>query len=139
MPKIVIALLTALLTSAGIGQLPNTLYMPAVSAPPPTATVAPTATLDDFATPTPTNTIEPGPTATPTHTTQPGPTATTQPSGPCPCDRDSLNCSSFSTQSQAQACMDWCISQGRGDIHNLDGNADGEACESLPGNFRVIR
>lgn len=67
------------------------------------------------------------------------PTATTQPAGPCLCDSDRYNCGNFSTQRQAQACMDWCVSQGRGDIHNLDGNADGEACESLPPGFQVVR
>jgi hypothetical protein len=52
-------------------------------------------------------------------------------SGPCSCSGDTLNCSDFSTQSSAQACMDHCISIGAGDIHNLDGNANGTACESL--------
>lgn len=35
--------------------------------------------------------------------------------------------------------MNWCISQGRGDIHVLDSDDDGEACESLPGQFRIVR
>lgn len=47
----------------------------------------------------------------------------------CPCSGDSLNCSDFSTSRSAQACMEYCISQGAGDIHNLDGNANGQACE----------
>lgn len=49
----------------------------------------------------------------------------------CPCSGDSLNCKDFSSQSSAQACMNYCIAQGAGDIHNLDGNANGQACESL--------
>ncbi|GAG83978.1 unnamed protein product, partial [marine sediment metagenome] len=42
------------------------------------------------------------------------------------------NCSDFSTQAAAQACYDYCISQGAGDIHDLDRDNDGIACESLP-------
>jgi hypothetical protein len=50
----------------------------------------------------------------------------------CSCSGDTFNCSDFSTQSNAQACMDHCVSIGAGDIHNLDGDADGVACQSLP-------
>lgn len=46
----------------------------------------------------------------------------------CPCSGDTLNCEDFTSKS-AQACMEYCISQGAGDIHNLDGNANGQACE----------
>jgi len=50
----------------------------------------------------------------------------------CSCSGDSLNCGDFSSQSSAQACMNYCVQQGAGDIHNLDGDANGLACESLP-------
>lgn len=50
----------------------------------------------------------------------------------CSCASNSLNCSNFSTHSQAQSCFNYCIGQGRGDIHRLDGDNDGSACESLP-------
>lgn len=50
----------------------------------------------------------------------------------CDCSGDALNCTDFSSQAAAQACMNYCIAQGAGDIHNLDGNVDGVACESLP-------
>lgn len=50
----------------------------------------------------------------------------------CSCASDTLNCGNFNTQSQAQACYTYCVSQGRGDIHNLDGDGNGLACESLP-------
>lgn len=51
----------------------------------------------------------------------------------CSCSGDTLNCSDFSTHSQAQACYNYCFSLGRGDVHGLDGNdKDGLACESLP-------
>jgi len=51
--------------------------------------------------------------------------------GQCACNADSLNCSNFSSKAEAQACFDFCIAQGAGDIHKLDENNDGDACESL--------
>jgi hypothetical protein len=63
-----------------------------------------------------------------------------QQQGPCPCDSNSLNCSDLNTQPEAQACTDFCISQGAGDIHRLDGNDnDGVACELLPPGFELMR
>lgn len=47
------------------------------------------------------------------------------------CSSDTYNCTDFSTQFRAQKYYDYCVAQGAGDIHNLDGDADGEACESL--------
>lgn len=51
---------------------------------------------------------------------------------PCSCQTNSLNCTDFATHADAQVCYEYCLSQGAGDIHQLDGNADGIACESLP-------
>lgn len=78
---------------------------------------------------TPTFTVTPSPVPTPTMA--PSPTAT-QPSAVCNCSGDLYNCSDFSTQAAAQACFDYCWSLGHGDIHRLDGDGDGIACESLP-------
>ena len=50
----------------------------------------------------------------------------------CSCTGDTLNCKDFSSQSSAQACFNFCVAQGAGDIHGLDANNDGLACESLP-------
>lgn len=61
----------------------------------------------------------------------PPPTPVLQ-SAVCPCDADSLNCSDFITQSQAQACFNYCMEQGQGDIHRLDRDNNGIVCESLP-------
>jgi len=47
----------------------------------------------------------------------------------CSCAGDTLNCSDFSSHSAAQACYNYCISQGAGDIHRLDRDHDGSACE----------
>ncbi len=48
------------------------------------------------------------------------------------CSADVYNCGNFTTQAQAQTVYDYCIAQGAGDIHQLDSNKDGRACESLP-------
>lgn len=64
----------------------------------------------------------------PTNTPWPSP-APGEP--PCTCWADSRNCDSFRTQSEAQACFEYCMGLGAGDIHNLD-DGDNRACESLP-------
>lgn len=46
-------------------------------------------------------------------------------SRPCSCSSDSKNCSDFSSQSAAQACLDACYT----DVHDLDSDNDGIACE----------
>jgi hypothetical protein len=117
--------------------IPPIVYLPLIQTQP---GATPTATLLATATPTPTaiTTHTPTPTATATATATaiatitPTPTATANPSAPCPCDGDTLNCNDFNTQAQAQTCFEYCVSLGRGDIHKLDQNNDGEACESLP-------
>lgn len=50
----------------------------------------------------------------------------------CVCTHDAYNCTSFSRQSQAQACYNYCRELGRGDVHRLDRDNNGRACESLP-------
>lgn len=52
--------------------------------------------------------------------------------GGCSCSGDSYNCGDFGSQSSAQSCFNSCMNAGAGDIHKLDGNNDGVACESLP-------
>jgi hypothetical protein len=58
--------------------------------------------------------------------------ATTPATGPCGCSANLYNCSDFSTHAQAQQCFDYCQAQGVGDIHQLDSDNDGSACEGLP-------
>lgn len=48
---------------------------------------------------------------------------------PCSCTGDLYNCPDFASQLQAQACLDYCLALGRGDIHRLDSDQDGLACE----------
>jgi len=97
---------------AGRAQEPaaSPLYLPVILAP----------------APTPTATSTPVPTATPV------PTPTAIPAGPCSCAGNLYNCPDFSTQRSAQACFAYCLDQVGYDIHRLDGDNDGVACESLP-------
>lgn len=98
-----------------------------------TSTNLPTLTQPVIPTPITISTSASGPVATNTFVfilpTQPAPAG-----GSCSCSGDLYNCTTdFSTQAQAQACFNFCVSQGVGDIHQLDGNdGDGRACESLP-------
>jgi hypothetical protein len=82
--------------------------------------------------PTPTSTPTPTATATHTPTATSTPTATPKPAV-CGCSGDLYNCTDFPSHTAAQACYDYCVSLGRGDIHKLDQDGDGIACESLPG------
>ncbi len=117
-----------------------------------TATAAPTATMTATQSPTAvpptvtataTATSAPTPTATATATQRPTATATeastvtvtpTQSGMPtvCDCSGDLYNCSDFGTRAAAQACYDYCYVLTGRDIHRLDADGDGEACESLP-------
>jgi hypothetical protein len=50
----------------------------------------------------------------------------------CDCSADVYNCRDFATHARAKACYDYCVSLGRGDVHRLHSDGDGNACESLP-------
>jgi endonuclease YncB( thermonuclease family) len=50
----------------------------------------------------------------------------------CDCSGNLYDCADFRTKEEAQACHDYCVGITGGDVHNLDGNSDGDACESLP-------
>jgi hypothetical protein len=58
--------------------------------------------------------------------------STPAPAPVCDCSGDLYNCGDFSTHRAAQACFNYCREQGRGDIHRLDSDNNGSACESLP-------
>jgi len=45
------------------------------------------------------------------------------------CSSDVYNCGNFTTRAEAQAVFDAC---GPEDVHGLDADGNGEACESLP-------
>lgn len=86
-----------------------TIALPTPSSAPPTIEVLPTAT---SAPPTVAPTETPLPTQTPVITYI--------------CDHDAYNCS----DPEAQAAFAYCMAQGAGDIHRLDGDNDGQACDN---------
>ncbi|MCI0551280.1 MAG: hypothetical protein L0287_10015 [Anaerolineae bacterium] len=97
----------------------------------PTSTDLPTPT----AAPVLTQVILPTDTPLPTVTIVVIIPATNPPAGGavCSCSADLYNCNlnDFSGRSAAQACYEYCISVGAGDIHGLDGDNNGLACEGL--------
>lgn len=52
-------------------------------------------------------------------------------SGEYTCSSNAYNCSHFKTQAEAQSVFEMCGGTAN-DVHRLDGNKDGEVCESLP-------
>ena len=101
--------------------------IPAPPTSPPTNTPQPTNTLPPpTSPPRPTSPPPPPPTAVPPTAEPPPPAAV------CSCSGDTYNCSDFNTHSQAQACFNYCLAQGAGDIHRLDRDNNNNACESLP-------
>lgn len=91
----------------------------------PSATIAP-ATLISVSTATAIPTFTNVPTLIVIIPTNPPPAGNV-----CSCSGDTLNCGDFSSYSSANACFNYCISVGAGDIHRLDGNNDGSACDGL--------
>jgi len=75
----------------------------------------------------------PMPTPSPTRAAMPSPPTQLLAAAICECSGDMYNCEDFSTWAEAQACYEYCESLGQGDIHGLDGDNDGIACEDLPG------
>lgn len=53
------------------------------------------------------------------------------PNNSCACYANLYNCADFSTQSEAQECFEYCGGISN-DIHDLDRDNDGLACETLP-------
>lgn len=60
-----------------------------------------------------------------------------QPNRTCSCSADLYNCADFATQEKAQQCFDHCWAQTQTDIHRLDNDGDGIACENLPSAARL--
>lgn len=103
----------------------------------PTMTMTPTATgtATMTGTPTATATVTRTPTVTVTATVTRTPTATATKSAPpgcSTCASDVYNCSDFDSQAEAQACFDYCMALVGSDVHRLDADNNGVACESLP-------
>lgn len=47
----------------------------------------------------------------------------------CPCDSDTQNCGDFAEPFDAQACYLRCLQIADSDVHGLDRDGDGDACE----------
>ena len=54
------------------------------------------------------------------------------PEPPCDCADDTLNCEDFACQQAAQACYEYGLEATGRDVHGLDHDEDGIACEELP-------
>ena len=52
--------------------------------------------------------------------------------GICDCSADTLACTDYATQGEAQSCHDYCMAQVGLDVHDLDLDGDSMACEMLP-------
>ena len=61
-----------------------------------------------------------------------GNTMILEPPKVCSCSGNIYNCADFKTQYQAQQCYLYCLGQRGRDIHRLDGDNDGQACEWWP-------
>ena len=83
---------------------------------------------------TPTATFTPLPTATLVGSPTPTPTATSLDEPVCDCSGDTLDClgNIFANRAEAQQCFEYCFRQTGRDIHLLDPNLNGMACENLP-------
>jgi len=91
------------------------------------------AKLVDNAPTVPVAAVIPTPPPPPTNTSAPPPPAQpTQPVAVCSCSGNIYNCSDFSSHAAAQACYEYCLKAVGYDIHRLDRDKDGVACESLP-------
>ncbi|MEK7098484.1 MAG: hypothetical protein AAB908_01125, partial [Patescibacteria group bacterium] len=62
---------------------------------------------------------------------EPEPEPEPQDSGSIVCSRNAYNCTDFNTKKEAQEVYDQCGGVAN-DIHKLDKNKDGSACDSLP-------
>ena len=59
------------------------------------------------------------------------PSASTPSASTSSCGSDLYNCTGFSTRAEAQAVYDKCMTEVGSDIHQLDADGDGVACETL--------
>ncbi len=62
----------------------------------------------------------------------------------CECDHDEYDCADFRSRQDAQECFDYCRwwTQSDDDVHHLDADGDGVACEPTPGpgdEYAVLR
>lgn len=98
----------------------------------PESTATPTDTPTSIPVPTGTSAPTDTPTLVPTATLIPTETPTlpsTATATPCDCSADVYNCDDFIGPYAAQQCYLQCQAAGAGDVHGLDRDNDGNACE----------
>lgn len=123
-------------TPTAAGALPASTRPGSPATSQPTAAYQPTVALPTW-TPVPAvlPTWTPAPAARPTEP-PPAVVEPTQPPPPpaavCDCSANIYNCGDFSSHNSAQACFGYCWEQVGYDVHRLDGDNDGIACEDLP-------
>lgn len=107
-------------------QVPSATYTPVIiDTWTPVLTETPTVTWPTW-TPEPTFTlpiVEPASSPFVVYPTAEGPSG-------CSCSGDIYNCGDFLGHNTAQECFNKCVSLGFGDIHRLDRDKDGIACEN---------
>jgi hypothetical protein len=76
----------------------------------------------------------PLPTETPQTSATPTPMPTSLDALVCDCSSDNRDClgNIFANRAEAQRCFEYCFRQTGLDIHLLDPNLNGLACENLP-------
>ena len=128
-----VSICIGLVVAVGNGQATNVSnsdqdsFLPIIFNPPSTPTPIPTPTTIPTPTPIPTSTAIP-----PTNTPIPDPNNCIPPPPNCGCSGNLYNCSDFTYQCEAQACYEHCLAVTGSDIHRLDADNDGLACEALP-------
>lgn len=126
--------LVVLALAACQGEVLRQAGSPAATHTSPADIPTPSKTSTPTATPTPSPTATPSPTITPTQgpSPTPTPTLTSTPVPVCNCSANVYDCKDFTTQAEAQACYGYCWQEAGEDVHHLDGDSDGRACERLP-------
>ena len=100
----------------------------ATDTPPPTETPVPTDTPPPTETPIPTDTPPPAVEQRAAPVVPIIPAAPAADLSDCPCDGDTLNCGDFAAF-DAQSCYLRCLELTGRDVHRLDRDGDGNACE----------
>ncbi len=109
-------------TCAGKVQVPTPIDLPQ-------SIEAPSTGVPEYSPPA-TATPVPQPTAVPP-TNPPVPASPIPQASGCDCSGNKYNCSDFETHDEAQTCFEFCGGTSN-DVHRLDRDGDGIACESLP-------
>ena len=120
---LIVLLLAGIITAGCISENQNSVATPTPQIIYVTVVVTPTPAINTTFTYTPT--FKPLNLAEKTTTS-----SVSEGTGECKCSGNLYNCPDFSSHVKAQACYNYCKSKGYGDVHKLDANKDGVACEN---------